>query len=92
MSERIALQKSSILDGFDGSLTGRENAIIGGAILGLSRKSIMAKLDAIADLLETTASGFGPLRAVTHAASLSATPARWELPAMPLGHYPPAWR
>ena len=38
--------------GFDGSLTGRENAIIGGAILGLSRKSIMAKLDAIADFAE----------------------------------------
>lgn len=50
------------------------------------------KLDEIVDLLETTASGFGPLRAVTHAAKLSATPARWELPAMPLGHYPPAWR
>jgi lipopolysaccharide transport system ATP-binding protein len=38
--------------GFDGSLTGRENAIIGGAILGLRRKDIMAKLDAIADFAE----------------------------------------
>lgn len=34
--------------GFDGTLTGRENAIIGGAILGLTRKQIIAKLDAIA--------------------------------------------
>ncbi len=49
------------------------------------------KFDDVADLMETTASGFGPLRAVTHAAELSATPARWDLPAMPLGHYPPAW-
>ncbi len=38
--------------GFDGSLTGRENAIIGGAILGLSRKAIMGKLDAIAEFAE----------------------------------------
>lgn len=49
------------------------------------------KLDDIADLIEVSPSGFGPLRAVSHAAKLSSTPARWELPAMPLGHYPPGW-
>ncbi len=38
--------------GFDGTLTGRENAIIGGAILGLKRSEIIAKLDAIADFAE----------------------------------------
>ncbi len=38
--------------GFDGSLTGRENAIIGGAILGLKRSDILGKLDAIADFAE----------------------------------------
>lgn len=38
--------------GFDGALTGRENAIIGGAILGLKRKDIVAKLDQIADFAE----------------------------------------
>ncbi len=38
--------------GFDGTLTGRENAIIAGAILGLTRKQIVAKLDAIAEFAE----------------------------------------
>jgi lipopolysaccharide transport system ATP-binding protein len=38
--------------GFDGTLTGRENAIISGAILGLKRHEIVAKLDAIADFAE----------------------------------------
>ena len=38
--------------GFDGTLTGRENAIIGGAILGLKRQEIVDKLDAIADFAE----------------------------------------
>jgi crotonobetainyl-CoA:carnitine CoA-transferase CaiB-like acyl-CoA transferase len=49
------------------------------------------KLDDIADLIETSDSGFGPLRAVRHAALLSKTPARWALPAMRLGHYAPQW-
>jgi lipopolysaccharide transport system ATP-binding protein len=34
--------------GFDLELTGRENALIGGAILGLRRKDILPKLDSIA--------------------------------------------
>jgi lipopolysaccharide transport system ATP-binding protein len=34
--------------GFDQDLTGRENAMIGGAILGLRRKDILSKLDSIA--------------------------------------------
>ena len=37
---------------FDGSLTGRENVMISGAILGLTRKDIVAKLDKIADFAE----------------------------------------
>lgn len=41
--------------------------------------------------LEESASGFGRMTAVRHAARLSATPARWDLPAMPLGSHPPAW-
>lgn len=45
----------------------------------------------VADLLEISASGFGPLSAVRHAAQLSETPARWDLPAMPLGSHAPAW-
>lgn len=50
------------------------------------------KLEDIAGLIESAESGFGPLRAVRHAAILSATPAHWTLPSMPLGHYPAAWR
>ncbi len=33
--------------GFDQELTGRENAMIGGAVLGLRRKEILARLDSI---------------------------------------------
>lgn len=35
--------------------------------------------------------GQGTLRAMRHAAQLSATPARWDLPAMPPGSHPAAW-
>jgi crotonobetainyl-CoA:carnitine CoA-transferase CaiB-like acyl-CoA transferase len=45
----------------------------------------------VADLLETTPSGFGPMTAVRHAAILSKTPARWSRPALPLGTCPPVW-
>lgn len=40
---------------------------------------------------ETTASGFGELQAVRHAARLSATPARWQRPSMPPGSHALAW-
>ena len=45
----------------------------------------------VADLMEASSSGFGPLSAVRHAAQLSETPAFWELPSVPLGTHPPAW-
>src|SRR5882757_6087417 len=41
--------------------------------------------------METVSSGFGTLTAVRHSAVLSATPARWSRPAMPLGSHPPQW-
>jgi crotonobetainyl-CoA:carnitine CoA-transferase CaiB-like acyl-CoA transferase len=41
--------------------------------------------------LEDMPSGFGPLRAVSHSAVLSKTPALWARPAMPLGSHPPQW-
>jgi crotonobetainyl-CoA:carnitine CoA-transferase CaiB-like acyl-CoA transferase len=47
--------------------------------------------DVVAPLTEQAPSGFGPLRAVRHAAILSATPAFWARPAVPLGTSPPAW-
>jgi CoA-transferase family III len=45
----------------------------------------------VQDLLETSASGFGPLRAVRHAAVMSDTPAHFAEPSQPLGTYPAAW-
>jgi len=41
--------------------------------------------------IEEMPSGFGPLRAVRHAAVLSKTPAFWARPAMPLGSHAPQW-
>jgi hypothetical protein len=48
-------------------------------------------LDDVADLLEESDSGFGRLTGVKHAAQLSATPAHWTRPSMPLGSHPPEW-
>jgi crotonobetainyl-CoA:carnitine CoA-transferase CaiB-like acyl-CoA transferase len=47
--------------------------------------------DAVSPFVEEAASGFGPLRAVSHSALLSKTPAFWARPAMPLGSHPPRW-
>jgi crotonobetainyl-CoA:carnitine CoA-transferase CaiB-like acyl-CoA transferase len=49
------------------------------------------KSDAIAPFTEEVASGFGSLRSVRHAASLSRTPPAWSRPAMPLGSHPLQW-
>ncbi|MFC5474190.1 CoA transferase [Paraherbaspirillum soli] len=45
----------------------------------------------VQDLLEQSASGFGSLIAVRHAAQLSLTPAYWGLPSVPLGTHAPSW-
>ena len=47
--------------------------------------------DAVSPFVEEVASGFGPLRAVSHSAALSRTPAFWARPATPLGSHPPQW-
>jgi crotonobetainyl-CoA:carnitine CoA-transferase CaiB-like acyl-CoA transferase len=49
------------------------------------------KRDAVTAFIEDTASGFGPLQAVSHSAVLSKTPAFWARPAMPLGSHPAQW-
>jgi crotonobetainyl-CoA:carnitine CoA-transferase CaiB-like acyl-CoA transferase len=41
--------------------------------------------------IETSASGFGELRGVRHAAVLERTPARYSRPSMPPGSHPPRW-
>ena len=47
--------------------------------------------EAIAPFSEEVRSGFGPLRAVSHSAKLSKTPAFWAHPSMPLGSHAPRW-
>jgi crotonobetainyl-CoA:carnitine CoA-transferase CaiB-like acyl-CoA transferase len=47
--------------------------------------------EAIKPFIEEMPSGFGPLRAVSHSAALSKTPAFWARPAMPLGSHLPQW-
>jgi crotonobetainyl-CoA:carnitine CoA-transferase CaiB-like acyl-CoA transferase len=47
--------------------------------------------DAVTPFIEEVPSGFGPLRAVSHSAILSKTPAFWSRPAMPLGSHPLQW-
>ena len=49
------------------------------------------KGEEIKPFVEEVPSGFGPLRAVRHAAQLSRTPAFWSEPAVPLGSHPPQW-
>ncbi|HEV2235625.1 MAG TPA: CoA transferase [Ktedonobacterales bacterium] len=48
-------------------------------------------LEDVADLLEERPSGFGRLLAVRHAARMSETPPRWDLPSVPLGTDAPVW-
>jgi len=45
----------------------------------------------LADLLETTPSGFGQLSAVKPSSILEKSPAFWKNPSMPLGSNPPQW-
>ncbi len=47
--------------------------------------------DDVRDLLEDSASGFGQLTAVRHAARLSETPPLWLRPSVPLGTHQPCW-
>lgn len=56
---------------------------------GLAAADLTA--DQILPFIEQSASGFGALRGVRHAAVMSATPALWRRPAMPLGSHEPMW-
>jgi crotonobetainyl-CoA:carnitine CoA-transferase CaiB-like acyl-CoA transferase len=47
--------------------------------------------DDVRDRLHETASGFGRLTAVRHAAEMSETPPHWAQPSVPLGTHAPAW-
>jgi len=48
-------------------------------------------IDDVRDCLEQTASGFGRLTTVRHAATMSETPPHWARPSMPLGTHAPVW-
>ena len=69
--------------------TGRWLWNLGRVADGLAAEDLRG--DAVRPFIEEIASGFGPLRAVTHSAALSKTPAFWARPAMPLGSHPPRW-
>ncbi|HXX49615.1 MAG TPA: CoA transferase [Myxococcota bacterium] len=69
--------------------TGRWLAGLGRVEGGLSARD--PGLADVQDRLEESESAFGTLRAVRHAAELSETPARFALPAQPLGASPPTW-
>jgi len=69
--------------------TGRWLWNLGRVADGLATEDL--KADAIIPFAEEPASGFGPLRSVSHSAGLSKTPAFWARPAMPLGSHPPQW-
>jgi len=47
--------------------------------------------DQVHDRLEDSASGFGRLTAVRHAAVMTETPPRWARPSVPLGAHAPEW-
>jgi crotonobetainyl-CoA:carnitine CoA-transferase CaiB-like acyl-CoA transferase len=49
------------------------------------------KGETVRPFIEEVPSGFGTLRAVSHSAVLSKTPAFWARPAMPLGSHQPQW-
>jgi crotonobetainyl-CoA:carnitine CoA-transferase CaiB-like acyl-CoA transferase len=69
--------------------TGRWLWNLGRVADGLKTEDL--KGDAVTPFIEEVASGFGPLRAVSHSAVLSKTPAFWARPAMPLGSHKPQW-
>ena len=67
---------------------------VGSGLLGRVGNGFSCPLpsrDDVADLLEESRSPFGLVRGVRHAAKLSATPAGWTRPAVPLGTDPPIW-
>jgi crotonobetainyl-CoA:carnitine CoA-transferase CaiB-like acyl-CoA transferase len=60
-----------------------------GRIDGLSARDL--GLDDVRDRLEESASGFGKLTAVCHAAVMSETPPHWARPSVPLGTHEARW-
>lgn len=69
--------------------TGRWLWSLGRLERGLATADLSA--DKILPFIEQSPSGFGALQSIRHAAVMSATPAFWARPAMPLGSHEPVW-
>jgi crotonobetainyl-CoA:carnitine CoA-transferase CaiB-like acyl-CoA transferase len=69
--------------------TGRWLWNLGRLADGLSSADLNS--ESVRPFIEEMPSGFGTLKAVSHSAMLSKTPAFWARPAMPLGSHPPEW-
>ena len=69
--------------------TGRWLWNLGRVAEGLKTEDL--KGETVRPFVEEMLSGFGRLRAISHSAVLSETPAFWARPAMPLGSHPPQW-
>lgn len=69
--------------------TGRWLRHLGRLDNGLTAPDLTA--DTILPFVEQNPSGFGALQSIRHAAVMSATPAFWSRPAVPLGSHEPAW-
>jgi crotonobetainyl-CoA:carnitine CoA-transferase CaiB-like acyl-CoA transferase len=69
--------------------TGRWLWNLGRVTEGLKTEDL--KGETVRPFIENVPSGFGQLRAISHSAVLSKTPAFWARPAMPLGSHPPQW-
>lgn len=59
--------------------------------LGRVHNGLGAAKPELAPYIQTSASGFGTLGAVTHSAQLARTPAAWLRPSMPPGTHAPVW-
>lgn len=59
--------------------------------LGRVAGGLDARPPGLEPYLETSASGFGVLRATRHSAQLGRTPAAWTRPSVPPGHSPARW-
>jgi crotonobetainyl-CoA:carnitine CoA-transferase CaiB-like acyl-CoA transferase len=86
---RQAREGGSFLVRVSLAATGRWIWDLGRVAQGLAQKD--PRIEDVQDLLETSASAFGELRGVRHAAALSDTPAGWDRPVVGLGAHPPRW-
>lgn len=64
---------------------------LGRVARGFDVPAFKPSAESFGDLLQTTASGFGELRALAHSAQLERTPARWVRPSVPPGTHAPVW-